>query len=630
MKKIIKSIYSDSTKNFVSDPYPKKGDTISISVRLLDNDKIKDVYLRYKSLGMERVEKMRLDRVIHGLAYYQADARCEEDRFNYQFIFTRENAIYYYTQAGITNYIPDEANDFQILVDYDAPEWMSKSVFYQIMPDRFYNARPDDKHKSFDFEYQGAKATKMTWGEPPKEYDEVLCMDFYGGDLWGILEKLDYLQELGVNGIYLNPIFTSPTHHRYDALDYFEIDPALGGEEALIALSDEMHERDMRLVLDISINHTSSDAKWFNKAGTFYPKEIGAFNNPDSHERQYYFINEDGSYETWAGVETMPTLNYGSKALRDVIYEAEDSVLKKWLKPPYNIDGWRFDVADVMARNRFINRYHQTWQEINQHIKATKKDAAIIAEEWMDAWQMYDGKQWDSTMNYFQVARPLREFAGGKDLFVKRNEDLSKINYKRDAKMLGYRILQFLDKVPSQIQYQMFNLINSHDVPRLYHSGDISYKAYLGASLVLFGLPGATSIYYGDEILLDGRDISNEGARYPMDWSGDLSKKQNEVYHYYQTLARLKTQEDSLQDGGFRIIHMKGDVFAFVRFTETDLYLFSWSQSKTKEKIKLDLDLYGMQGAEANLILGQAKLKRKKDKLTVQLEKKGHALIHLG
>ncbi|EHI70759.1 alpha amylase, N-terminal Ig-like domain protein [Streptococcus ictaluri 707-05] len=272
MESLLTSIYSDSTSHYVSNPYPKRGDKISITIRLRVNDKIDKVFLRYKKQGVEIIETMSKQKVVNGLVYYQAQAHCLDQFLTYQFYLTTQDTIYFYTQAGLTTYLPDDSRNFKIFTDYDAPSWLSKTVFYQIMPDRFANGRPELTLKADAFTYNHKQPRLMNWDEAPLEYSEVSGMDFYGGDLWGIIDRLDYLQELDVNGIYLNPIFTSPTHHKYDALDYFEVDPSLGGEEALIALSKAMHDRDMRLILDISINHTSSSSKWFNKTCEFYDK----------------------------------------------------------------------------------------------------------------------------------------------------------------------------------------------------------------------------------------------------------------------------------------------------------------------------------------------------------------------
>lgn len=605
MKEVFSSLYSDSTKHYVSNPYPNKGDKITIKLRLKENDLIKKIFLRYKKQGVEILEEMTVLETKQGLVYYQAQAHCLDHKLSYLFYLLTDDCIYYYNQKAVYDYMPDESHNFQLYTDYQAPAWLAQTCFYQIMTDRFHNGRPDLTYGEDAFTYNGHQPRQMAWGQAPLEYEEVHAMDFYGGDLWGIIEKLDYLQDLGINGLYLNPIFTSPTHHKYDALDYFSIDPSLGGEEALIALSEELHARGMRLILDISINHTSSAAKWFNKTCEFYDKSIGAYHNPLAAERNSYFIKEDGSYSSWFGVDSMPQLNYSSQDLRDIIYRNEDSVLKRYLKEPFNIDGWRFDVADVMARNEELDLYHEIWREIYQEIKATKADAAIIAEEWSDTWEMYDSEQWDSTMNYFQAARPLREFAGTCDLFLARHADLAAMPYAKGARQLGNRILQFFDKVPSQIQYQMFNLINSHDIARLYHEEGTSLSDYLGASRMLFGLPGAVSIWYGDEKLLDGHHRSMEGSRYPMDWSSNLAQDKAHVFQQYRQLCQLKSTNTALHWGAFKILNMSGQLFAFCRFTDQEAPLFIWSKEEVTVSIQVDLSDFGLQDSNISCLQGQ-------------------------
>lgn len=629
MEKILDSIYSDGTIFYVSNPYPRKNEVIEIKLRMLKNDLVKKVFIRYKRFGVEILDPMELAYEKNGLRYFTARIKCVDDKLSYQFYITTEDKIYYYTQYRVSDYLPDESHNFQILVDYDAPKWMRKTVFYQIMVDRFYNGKDELTPRNDSYTYQGHKPLIESWGSVPKEYEDSHCMDFYGGDIYGVIEKLDYLQDLGVNALYLNPIFISPTMHKYDALDYFEVDPNFGGNEALALLSEEMKKRNMRLMLDISVNHTSSAAKWFNKDLEFYVKMVGAFHNKDAQERDYYFIEDSGKYHCWAGVETMPTLNYTSEKLRDIIYRNEDSVLKKWLRPPYSIDGWRFDVADVMARNEMANVYEEVWKEINRELKSTKPDSVILAEEWMDASEMYDGLKWDSTMNYFSSARPIREFAGDGDLLINRNPYLASIKYETSAENLKERILQFARKNPSQIQYQMMNLIDSHDVSRLHNNPEIDFDVYKGAVVTLMGLPGATSIYYGDEKCLDGRISSNEGCRYPMDWSDELPEKKQEIFELYKTLMRLKSTDIALQEGGFEIVYAANKVFSFARFTEDKMYIFAWSKNEDKESFDLDLDKYGMIYNDVKVLVGNALWEKDDNALKIEIGSKGYCVIQI-
>ncbi|MEL3905731.1 MAG: glycoside hydrolase family 13 protein [Treponema sp.] len=626
------TVYSDSGAVFVSNPAPRHGETVTVRLRLLNNNEIKHVYLRLKVFGVEQLLPMQKEKEKNNLIYYKTDIVCNERRMQYQFYLATSTKIYYYTQHRITDYMPDESRDFVILTEYKQPAWVGKSVCYQIMTDRFRNGRPELTVQTGAYTYQGHQPMQIkNWNSEPLPYSKAHCMDFYGGDLYGIIEKLDYLQDLGISVLYLNPIFTAPTIHKYDCLDYFEVDPHFGGNEAFAALCQEIHRRGMKIILDISINHTSSAAKWFNKSNEFYPSEIGAYQNKDCAERDYYFIDENGGYETWAGVETMPKLNYIGSRLRDIIYRKPDSVLKKWIQPPYSIDGWRFDVADCMARSVQADCYHEVWKEINQELKRLNPELLILAEDWSDCSGMFNGDEWDSTMNYFGSARPLREFAGEKDLLTSRNAVLNTIDTVLTAEQLKERILQFYAAMPTAAAHQMFNLLGSHDVARLYNNPAINLAHYKGAVTALYGLPGMVNIYYGDEIMLPGRiaDIF-EGCRFPMDWDSPLRGEKAEIFNLYRALNSLKKESAALQYGGFKAVFAQGTVFAFSRFTEDEALIFVWSVSPQPEYIVLGGAEFGLPSAAVQLLIGSVReWYVQASNLSICLEPCGSTVLHI-
>lgn len=562
---------------------------------MLQNEECEHVLLRSKEFGAERFYTMQMSQCERGLAYYKCDVTVQEAVFHYQFYLVTKDSVFYYTQYRITDYIPEESRDFKILVDYQGPEWVKSAVFYQIFPDRFCNGDPSISVKDKEYSYQGYDSIQVTeWDTPVANFEQGHNLDFYGGDLYGIMERLDYLQELGVTALYLNPIFISPTTHKYDSLDYFHVDPHLGGDEALSRLTKELHKRGMKLILDISINHTSSSAQWFNMDSQFYDSKVGAYQNKKAKEREFYFFGPNNEYDTWCGVPTMPKLNYGSSTLRNRIYREKDSVLKKWLQEPYNIDGWRFDVADVMARNETADYYHEVWKEIRHELKAEKSAVFLVAEDWADCSEMFQGDEWDSTMNYYGCARPIREFVGEVDLFHNRNEILRGVKSKLTAKQLRNRIEQFYARMPYVLANEMFNLLDSHDVARLHNNEKVHPMEYLGAVIMLFTLPGTPNIYYGDEKLLAGRITDNEGFRYPMDWSESMSDKVHENYTFYQKLARLKHDSDILSDGGFQVVYDEGYVFAYVRFTEEQLLLIVVSSDENSQEIEIPFSYFGV------------------------------------
>ncbi len=592
MKNWLESVHSDGTAAFVSNPHPALGETVKIRIRMYADAPVQHVFLRTIPNGAERLAKMQTVKTEGGLVYYEAPLKMTENRMQYQFYLACQDAIYFYTQKEITTYVPDHTYDFVLLADYVQPQWVKEAVFYQIFPERFCNG--EESNDVLDGEYrQGGFATiKMpSWDAQPLDYQAGHCLDFYGGDLQGVKEKIPYLKELGVTAVYLNPIFIAPSVHKYDCLDYFHVDPHFGGDEALAELSAALHENGMKLMLDISINHTGIAHKWFNRDGDWFDKSIGAYNNPAAPERKYYFFQEDNRYHGWFGVETLPTLNYTSEELRNVIYRDEDSVLKKWLKPPYNIDGWRFDVADVFARNDEVQLAKELWPEIRKSIKQVNPQAYILAEDWGDCADYMQGDAWDSPMNYFGCGRVIRQFLGEPDLFMSRHPLLRDIPYKMTAEDVKARVMEHLAKLPYALWETQFNLFDSHDVSRLHNNPKIHPEEYRGAVIFQFLLTGAASIYYGDEAAIGGVLGTNEGCRYPMPWSKDFQN--GEAYKLNQTMAHLKAAHKALSSGGMKFLYAQGNVVAIARFQDQEAFVGVISTGTEAEKIRLPLGAIG-------------------------------------
>ena len=593
MEKWLESIYSDGTADFVSNPSPKLYEEVKVRIRMYEDAPVEHVLLRYTPNGADRVIEAYTVKKENGLVYYEVPLVMTEKRIQYHFYLVCKDVVYFYTQKDITTYLPDHTYDFVLLTDYIQPEWVKKAVFYQIFPERFCNGNEANDVQDGEYSQDGHPTIKMkNWEDKALTYEEGFCLDFYGGDLQGIAEKIPYLKELGVTAVYLNPIFTAPSVHKYDCLDYFHVDPHFGGDEALAELSEKLHANGMKLILDISINHTGMAHKWFNRDGIYFDKSVGAYNNPGSKERNFYFFNEDNTYHGWFGIDSLPTLNYLSEDLRDVIYRAEDSVLKKWLKPPYNIDGWRFDVADVFARNNEVQLADELWPEIRNSIKEVNDQAYILAEDWGDCAHYMQGKEWDSPMNYYGCGRVIRQFLGEPDLVMGRTELLRNIPYKMTAEDVKGRVMEHLAKLPYVMWENQFNLFDSHDVSRLHNNPKVHPEEYRGAIIFQFILTGAASIYYGDEAGIDGVLDTNEGCRYPMPWSKDF--KNTEIFRLYQTMAHTKKEHKALSEGGMKFLYAEGNVVAIARFCEEEAFVAVISTGEQEEKIRLPLGAIGM------------------------------------
>jgi alpha-glucosidase len=615
------SIYSDGSKYFVSNPLPVKGEEITLSIQFSEKAPVTNVFFKGKINGIDHPRKMEKCGVKNGLVRYEIKVKVWGDELSYQFWLLTKDCIYYYTQKGLYTAIPGEDGNFRIITDYQQPQWVKSAVFYQIFPERFCNGNPENDVKDGEYQFDGHPAIKVKdWNSVPEDYNKAYCLDFYGGDLEGIKQKIPYLKKLGVTALYLNPIFYAATVHKYDCLDYFTVDPHFGGDKALEDLTQELHKNGMKIILDVSINHTGIANKWFNRDGTFFPKSQGAYNNPDSEEREYYFFNKDNTYKAWFNVATLPTLNYTSQKLRDRLYRDKDSLVKKWLKAPYNIDGWRFDVADVMARNDEIQLHHEVWPEIRKSIKEENKDAYILAEDWSDCSEFLNGNEWDSTMNYFGSCRPIRQFFGLKDVFASRSPEIAAVKYKMTAQDFAQRITQFANRLPFAVRQMQFNLLDSHDVSRLHNDPKATKEIVKGSAIILFTLPGCTNMYYGDEAEIDGRIGNNEGCRYPMPWNKNIES--TSAYSFYHKLIELKTKDSVFSDGGFKILWAQDYVIAYARFDQEKIYYTVCSSDFNERKIELALEAFGTQFKElpAEDIFGQklkAKLKNGKIELTV-------------
>lgn len=627
MEQWLESVYSDGSECFVSSPQPKLFETVTVWIRMYEDAPVCHVFLRTAPNGAEKLIEAEKKYVKNGLSYYAARLKVTENRMHYHFYLVCGDRVYFYNQKEITTFLPDHTFDFVLLANYRQPEWVKSAVFYQIFPERFCNGDPDNDVRDGEYQNNGHDTIRMKdWTQKPLPYEEGFSLDFFGGDLEGVCQKIPYLKELGVTAVYLNPVFRAPSIHKYDCIDYFHVDEHFGGDGALAELSKRLHENGMRLMLDISINHTGASHRWFNRTGQFFDRTEGAYHNPASEERGYYFFKEDGSndYLGWAGLKGLPTLNYTSQALRDIVYGGRNSVLKKWLRQPYSIDGWRFDVADVFARNDDIQLSHELWPQIRKSIREENEEAYILAEDWGDCAEYLQGSEWDSPMNYFGCGRVLRQFLGLPDLFMERNEILRKIPCKISAEEVQARVMQHLARLPFVIWQNQFNLIDSHDVPRVHNFACVNPEEYRGAVMLQFMLIGAPSIYYGDEIGIDGGVLGDEGFRYPMPWH-QYPWDQKQVFQLYQTLAHLKQTHRALTEGGMKFLYAKGNVLALARFYDEDVLVVVMSTDDRTQEICLPLRSVGAvapQGAQD--IFGRLLQYKKMDAKSILLRVEAH------
>ncbi len=432
------------------------------------------------------------------------------------------------------------------------PQWVSHSVFYQIFPDRFAKSNRSSKPSHLE-----------PWNELPTTHG------FKGGDLWGIIEKLDYLEDLGINAIYLNPIFASPSNHRYHTHDFFQVDPILGGNKALADLLDAAHSRGIRVILDGVFNHTGRsfyqfahtlengkhspyiDWFYFNQSWLDTGAPINAYAICEHLMHDKKTSLDRHGYQAWWDLPALPKLNTNNSQVREFIW----SVAEYWIE--FGIDGWRLDVPSEIDDDLF-------WREFRNRVRAKNPEAYIVGEIWEDASRWLQGDQFDGVMNYL-FTRACIGFFSGQNL---NHEEIQKSSLK-DVRPLSP--IEFADQIqkifgmyPFESTKAQLNLLGSHDTPRILSMFSGDKESLKMAYLCLMTSPGAPSIYYGDEVGMAGGQ--DPDCRRSFEW--DELRWDQELRGFLKACIKIRRHETCLSRGLFKIAHADHQVVAYNRYLE--------------------------------------------------------------
>jgi alpha-glucosidase len=546
------AVHHDGSLHYVSPTYPRLGEKVRLRLRVGHAPKGLRLFVRIFPDGEQSFLPMTaVTNPGEDISWYEANLPIREPITHYRFLLEAPDGVWQYTAAGPIHYDPLDQTDFRIVADYAAPDWLATAVCYQIFPDRFANGDPTTDPQPHEFEYRGQRPQTLPWEAEP-DPDLFFPLVFYGGDLPGIQQRLDYLQALGVNTLYLNPIFTAYSNHKYDVADYEQVDPHFGGNEALIGLRQALTARGMRYLLDIVPNHCGYWHPWFVRA------------RQDAHapEAEFFTFNQHpDDYASWLGVWTLPKLNYRSAELRRRIYEDETAVFRRWLQPPFSADGWRVDVANMLGRQGETQIGEAIAQGIRQAVKESRADAYLMGENFFDASAQLQGDQWDGVMNYSGFTKPLWHWLRGYEQGAHGLGTTIRSAQKWPTAALIDAWRSRLAAIPWQIALQQYNLVGSHDVPRLDTVVNGNEALHRLAAVVQFAYPGVPGLYYGDEIGLTDKSLL--GPRGCMIW--DESRWNQERLAFYKKLIAFRQQSAALQTGGLQILAVEEDGFIFQR-----------------------------------------------------------------
>ena len=599
------ALFSDTTENYISPAEPKSGEAVKIRFRTARNnvDRVFFVQKEEKTLMSVAESDEYFD-------YYEIERQLGTEKFTYHFQVETGRLSVSYDVRGVTQDANDYYN-FVIIPGFQTPKWAKGAVMYQIYVDRFCNGDPANDVENGEYCYIGEQVQKAgDWYQYPSNMD---VRTFHGGDLQGVLDKMDYLQGLGIEVIYFNPLFVSPSNHKYDIQDYDYIDPHFGrivddkGEllsprqkenryaskyinrvtnkanleasnELFIKVVEEAHRRGMRVILDGVFNHCGSFNKWMDRERIYENAEgyeKGAYVSADSPYRDYFdFHRKDSwpynaSYDSWWGNDTLPKLNYeGSAHLMEYVLR----IARKWVSAPFNADGWRLDVAADLGHSPEFN--HHFWKEFRKAVKEANPNAVILAEHYGDTKDWLQGDEWDTVMNYDAFMEPVTWFLTGMEKHsddyrddLLGNSDSFWGAMKHHTASFSMPSWQTAMNELSNHDHSRFLTRTNHRVGRINNLGpeaanaNINKGVFREAVVMQMTWMGAPTIYYGDEAGLCGFTDPDSRRAYP--WG----REDQDMISFHRDIIRLRKENRELREGSIKYVDAAYNYLAYARFT---------------------------------------------------------------
>ena len=621
----MRALFADGSPNYIQPSEPRPGDRMTFRFRT-GKDNVDAVYLCFPDceIPMEHCGGTEV------FDYYEAVRTVGEESLHYYFTVLGGDQKVYYSRKGASG-SRDPEYDFLLTPGFSTPSWAKGAVMYQIFVDRFANGDLSNDVVDREYIYINEPVRKIwDWYRYPDSMD---VRNFYGGDLQGVLDHLDYLKDLGVDAIYLNPIFVSPSNHKYDIQDYDYIDPHFGkivkdegnalpdwdrnnaaawkyisrvtdkenleASNAFFAhFTEEVHKRGMKVILDGVFNHCGSFNKWMD-AERLYENQPGyakgAFVSKDSPFHHFFkFYNENawpynGDYDGWWGHKTLPKLNYEeSDKLCDYILQ----IGRKWVSPPYNVDGWRLDVAADLGQSEEFN--HAFWKRFRKAVKEANPEALILAEHYGDPKSWLQGDEWDTVMNYNAFMEPVTWFLTGMEKHSDEKRPDLKGNNQAFRDAMTYHMARF--QYPS-LEIAM-NELSNHDHSRFLTRTNMTvgrsgttgpeaadrdvHKEIMRAGVIMqMTWPGAPTVYYGDEAGLTGWTDPDNRRTYP--WN----REDREMIQFHRDIIRIHKESEAIMHGSLKIFNSQDGLVIYGRFTDRDKIVVIINGEEEERKVRL-------------------------------------------
>jgi alpha-glucosidase len=531
--------HHDGSDQYVLERADELGGEAAVRLRLPRATSADRVLLRYEHDGEPRSVEATIDEETETDVWWRAEFPLANPVTRYRWLLSGGSAGYAWVNAlGRTAHEVADADDFVLTVGAWGPEWHLDSVVYEIFPDRFASSGLDVPAPEW--------AVRRDWGDLPTGRGRPTPYELFGGDLRGIEQHLDHVDSLGANLLYLTPFFPATSTHRYDSTTFAHVDPLLGGDDALRSLAGAAHARGMRLLGDITLNHTGYRHEWFERA----------LADANAVERGFYYFDDSipGGYESWLGFLTLPKLNWQSGEL----HERFATVLQRYLD--LGLDGWRVDVANMIGRYRDVDLN----REVSRWARNEVGGALLVAEHGFDFRPDLAARGWHGVMNYSGFLRPLWTWLVRDDPEPEQRRQFWGIPVQvpsLDGAAAVEAIRRFRAGIPWESVLHSWNLLDSHDTARFRTVAGTADRHLVGVGMQMT-LPGVPMIFAGDELGLEG--AWGEDGRRTMPWGEQWD---GAFLRQVRELARLRRTLPALARGGLRFVHVAPDAIAFLRET---------------------------------------------------------------